>query len=1333
MPNGTHVPLPNDARLTLQTLGGWALAFDHAAPAAAPVFGPSKPLALIVYLALSPNRCAGREHLMDLLWADLDPDAAAHALRQTIWFVRQRLGPDALHSSSGVVSLGLAMTVDRDAFIAAVECQDRETAIGLYRGDFLPAFAAPGGAEFERWADMERFRLRSLFVRTAESQARGFLGTGHFKEALSLARRVRDTDLESEAGARLLLEALIAGRDMLSAATEADQLERRLSNEDREPEPATRALLRLARQLPDEATPNAPATLIAELVGRETEFGAVVAAWEAVRNGASRHIHLTSPAGLGKSRLLSDVHTRLRAGGARTLLLRATPGERTLTHAFASDLATALASLPGATALDPASAGTLVALAPPLAERYRHLEQDRSTGSEAARRRLLALTQLVHATCEESPLALLLDDVQWTDPESRELLGGLIGRLVKEPVLIVTTARPISEAILDRGDTQHFALEPLTPPQVGAFLSSLAQLPDEPWARDVACRMHRAVRGSPLALLETLQLALERDAMAINHQTWQCRDDKALDRLLAEGAALRHRLDQLDREKRWLLLLLAIHGRALPVTALHDAAPRPADSIVRDLAALEQRGLVARQHDRWQVAHDAIGELAEEMAGEETVRAAHTALGRSAALSGGDSEQRRRSAQHAAAAGDRSTLLYRAAQDLGAARRAGDRRPAGDILADTLGAPGTTTMRDVLAGLPWRLRLGLGLRHAAAAAFLVVGAVLTAAWSLSRPAPDATLVMFTRDSAGITRMHVINVDVDRWRPDAQARLGRGTVIDWPFPSGNGEWPAGYLPALGAWHAAPSFADPGGQDPVLVQRWGQWTRLDSARGDDFITSESPDGRYLLVQTAQWNPLSRYDVGLYNVATRRTTPLTQGNGSDLDARWSPHGVRIAFIRKVMSSRVQPGHFRLCTTDLLRQERCLPTQQQALSLLAWRDTSTVIVQQGENPRVLLTMDVNTGEAKAIRPASWASASPDGRWIIIRDGPRIDGSTGWTIFPTGRQDLATRIIVPAGLRALPTWKSRPPDRYVTRLEGLAPFETVMVGIPYQPRMQAVLADSGRESTERLVWQSSDTATLGIDASGTLVARRTGPVTLSASVGGWRTVQSAVVVISPPAATVALAERWSDGTASRWRSFGAPRPLVVTTPDGSRAFFNNGDGSFVSGAWTHQGLVADQGLGVEQLIQAPVDSGQWQRATLELTSDLDTAAARTWSDAVDMPPGLSTRSDNCQASLPYGEGSQVPADVNFGVGGNEVRLPDNQLLGRSWHRIRLQIFPDGRCGLAIDGRARAITHASLRTGRRYFAMVYGNSMWTRILVRSVDVWTGVRTDVDWTRIERGP
>ena len=56
--------------------------------------------------------------------------------------------------------------------------------------------------------------------------------------------------------------------------------------------------------------------LVAELTGREREFSAITTAWGAVRTGPARHLHLSAPAGHGKTWLLS-IWLRIPSGTRR--------------------------------------------------------------------------------------------------------------------------------------------------------------------------------------------------------------------------------------------------------------------------------------------------------------------------------------------------------------------------------------------------------------------------------------------------------------------------------------------------------------------------------------------------------------------------------------------------------------------------------------------------------------------------------------------------------------------------------------------------------------------------------------------------------------------------------------------------------------------------------------------------------------------------------------------------------------------------------------------------------------------------------------------------------
>jgi len=65
--------------------------------------------------------------------------------------------------------------------------------------------------------------------------------------------------------------------------------------------------------------------------------------------------------------------------------------------------------------------------------------------------------------------------------------------------------------------------------------------------------------------------------------------------------------------------------------------------------------------------------------------------------------------------------------------------------------------------------------------------------------------------------------------------------------------------------------------------------------------------------------------------------------------------------------------------------------------------------------------------------------------------------------------------------------------------------------------------------------------------------------------------------------------------------------------------------------------------------------------------------------------------------------------------------------RVRLQFLPDGRCGLAVNGRAQAMLGRTVPLGDSALLVIDGYSHRTRILVGALSVWRGVRRDVDWS------
>jgi hypothetical protein len=119
---GTHrSEIASDALLTLVTLGNAALqAVGTSGPVT--VFEIGKPVALVTYLACAPARTASREHLLDLLWGDVEriatwdhvtgglPEVAGRSDMCRVWFPGSREGAaygDSIGFAAGATRITL--------------------------------------------------------------------------------------------------------------------------------------------------------------------------------------------------------------------------------------------------------------------------------------------------------------------------------------------------------------------------------------------------------------------------------------------------------------------------------------------------------------------------------------------------------------------------------------------------------------------------------------------------------------------------------------------------------------------------------------------------------------------------------------------------------------------------------------------------------------------------------------------------------------------------------------------------------------------------------------------------------------------------------------------------------------------------------------------------------------------------------------------------------------------------------------------------------------------------------------------------------------------------
>ena len=1300
--------------------------------------GAGKPLALLVYLACSPRRTATREHLLDLLWSDLPPDKARHALRQLIWYLRQALGDPAIESHGTEITLVLGLRFDRDEFLRSIAGGDAERAVALYTGDFLTGFAAPGGADFEHWADLEREQLRTVFLRAGESLARQWLRDGRVRDAQALARRVRDAAPRHEAAWRLLLESLVAGGDMLALTLETAGLQEHWRNDNRELEPATRALLQRNSGLEAEAASIPPAGLIPELVGRETEFAELLRAWELAQRGRAVHLHLSGAPGLGKSRLLADAQRRLRGLGAPVVALRATPAQRQIAYGFLGDLVRAVSERPGTAAISPSSAGSLVALHPALSGRFT-TALDAASGEEALRRRTAALTELLTVAADEMPFALLLDDMHWLDAASRQVLAATLERLEGTPLLSVTAARHGTG--LETLAPVRLELRPLGEPEVAGLITSLGTLPDEAWASDLAAAVHRSADGVPLLVLETLQLALDRGHLALSDGQWHCLAPEELAGQLRSGSALRTRIGALGSEERWLLLILAVAGTALSTTDLAAAGLRDSRTVDEVLAGLEHHGFLRRSGDRWLPSHDEIAALSIELAPEEARVRAHAGVGRAIVEASEPNGPRMiQAAHHLAAAGRRAEVIGLFSRYLGQVRRQGDGRRVGEVAYEFLGAG--TPPAEVLAlvrGMPlWtraRWSSARGFATAAIIAILVAGGVF-AAFVQQRAAETMLLIPSLRDTRH-ARVRGLALRLEDWQDGRPFEADQAAFVRLPSASETSDQFAP-SPDGKSWLFIESHTAPGDSttsDVYLRDRHGVERRLTAYRHDDTNPDWAPDGSAVVFLSSQWSPpdADNYDLAVMDLNSHVVRHLTDGRPADSRPRYSPNGLRIGFGR-VFDDRVPA--FCWIAQDGSRPPVCPEIPGFTFGqFVGWANNEEVFVvaDSGDHSR-LLRFNLASRVVQTIdRKATSADLSPDHRWIAIWREVASDGDElGLFVAPTSNPLLTRRVnsrltIAPQRL----VWLGGPvAPRYLDRLGIASPIgDSIGVNLTTQLKAQG-WSPNGEllDGMEPLEWNSRDTTVLTIDSSGVVLPRRTGRGEVSLSAGGWRTTTRTLTVFEDHDSTI-MREDWSGDLAAHWIGYGDPFPTLARHKDGTTGFLNRGDGSYPSGAYSREHWDASKGLGVEARISVPLTRGQWQVAGLMLAGGLDSLHLGGWNHRdAGFPYGDPDRS--CGMGYPEGEGYLGKRRLAVSVGVHIHRLSVDSSLGDGrWLRFTIQIFPDGRCGLAVDGQPLWRPRRSLKLDRP-FAIQLGNaSADTKVLHGPIEVWQGVRTDIPWSKL----
>jgi class 3 adenylate cyclase/tetratricopeptide (TPR) repeat protein len=350
----------------------------------------------------------------------------------------------------------------------------------------------------------------------------------------------------------------------------------------------------------------APGRHLTPLVGRSAELAQLIACAQQLKANFTQAVAVIGEAGSGKSRLIYEFKARLAGESAVFFEARCSAWNQMIPYGPWIAMLKQYFDL----AADEPSESAAAKLArklrdfdPSLDVMYPYIARFLSLpvagedlpADDLTRQTFEAIGALIIAESERTPVIMVMEDLQWIDQPSREMLDVAVNEMGRKRILLLVSHRPDFQlAWRTHAAYTQLHLRRLTPANITDVVRSVAGGPLPPELEQLILTK---AEGNPFLAEEVTRSLLEEGNLAQDGGTHML--TRPVDEIRIPGTVqevIAARLDRLGAEAKRVLQVAAVLGRQFSRDQLAQLLADDGIDVARELEELERRGVIHRKN-----------------------------------------------------------------------------------------------------------------------------------------------------------------------------------------------------------------------------------------------------------------------------------------------------------------------------------------------------------------------------------------------------------------------------------------------------------------------------------------------------------------------------------------------------------------------------------------------------------------------------------------------------------------------------------------------------------------------------------------------------------------